>query len=1261
MSPRGAVPPAFAYLGRMSGSDPDHPDSTGVPPEDVPGGGTTPAPEEAASSTPLRSPGESVLDVIGRRAGIQPRVLLRDLPQDEAPILRVHGQGSDEAAKDDSRYQVVGEIGRGGVGIIFKSRDRDLGRDVAMKVLRQEMAEKPHVVERFIEEAQVAGQLQHPGIVPVYGMGLQKDGRPYFTMKLVKGRTLSAMLTARRTPREQRRRYLGIFEQLCQTVAYAHSRGVVHRDLKPANVMVGAFGEVQLMDWGFAKVLGRRVEEPAGEPTDSVFEAVDTVRSGSEGSQSIAGSVMGTPAYMPPEQAMGRIDALDERADVFALGSILCEIICGKPAYVGESTEQLVQAARGKVDDAFERLGSCQAPDALKELAKACLAPAPDARPRDAGRVAEEIGGFLAAAAARAREAELKAHQAKTEAEAQQRALLEERAKTEREEVRDQQRRREAEFAARGRRRALVLAMLVVLAVLVGGGAWFGIQRGREDRERETIPRVHAALRNASQLRARGRWEAALDEIATARELAAEHIDDRDLADRIEQDSAAIVVARAEAEQAEKVATRDDQMARALTEVSAWVSRQTDFAPAGDDPFRVEALYDNAFRGYGIDADRDEINDSVRKIKSSRISDELASALDDWVWVRRVGCKMEAPRWERLLEIAMASDDDPLRKQLREAIHSSQGDKLRTAVKALDVTSLDPRTLAMIGRALIQANDRPSARQILEQAHRQYPEHVGVNHYLAIALMPGAGARTLPKDITANDLALALRCRSAIVALRPDEDESWMQLGNTLLWLGRWEEGRAAFWRATELEDGSVVNHIGLGMSHGLSGTESGTVERDYERDCRSRSVAQDTPAFLAGLGLGHLQFRRLDRAIPYLERALAAGGEDYGWVVRMLAAAYFGAGRYEEALRSAREGLQHKSAPMGGSTGIVVRHLAFAERKSAEAVALLDAEIGPFGRGPLHDLRMRILSRANNHARMIALLEPRVSAGNEPPISRVVLGSYRAFAGDAQGAHADWEAVLKAHPEDATLLMRVAWLYATHRTEAARQPQRALELARRAVELDPESWLAKTALAAALRASGFLDQAKSVVRTYLMTRASAQLWRDGARLWATLGEHELASAAYQEAVRLFPADALTLNAAAWSGVMGPDGKPSVPLDKAREFAKKAITLSGKNWGLRNTLAHLLLRSAANATDEERRQYLEEAIIETRMSTSIRGGRMHPADGFVQAMALWQLDRKPEAQAMLAKAMLALVALDPRDEADTLRTRDEAIAMIGEP
>src|SRR5262245_58872976 len=242
------------------------------------------------------------------------------------------------------RYEVVEEIAHGGMGVVFKVRDPDLGRTLAMKVLLDSHQERPDLARRFLEEAQIGGQLQHPGLVPVHELGRLPDQRPFFTMKLVKGRTLAEELKARSSPAADLPRLLGTFEQVCQTVAYTHSRGVIHRDLKPANLMVGAFGEVQVMDWGLAKLLGQDQEAPLPAGAAGASTIYSSRSSSEDDSATRAGTVLGTPAYMPPEQARGQVEHLDERCDVFGLGAILCEILTGQPPYTG-SREQVVALA----------------------------------------------------------------------------------------------------------------------------------------------------------------------------------------------------------------------------------------------------------------------------------------------------------------------------------------------------------------------------------------------------------------------------------------------------------------------------------------------------------------------------------------------------------------------------------------------------------------------------------------------------------------------------------------------------------------------------------------------------------------------------------------------------------------------------------------------------------------------------------------------------------------------------------------------------
>src|SRR5262249_45652128 len=287
------------------------------------------------------------------------------------------GEGRGRAAAGDlpavPGYEVLEELGRGGMGVVLRVYDPDLSRTLAVKVPLDRLRGQPDLLARFLEEAQITSQLDHPGIPPVHGVGRLDDGRPFFAMKLVKGRTLADHLQARPGPPGGLPRWLAVFRKLCEVIAYAHSQGVIHRDLKPANVMVGAYGEVQVMDWGLAKVLRGEADQPR-EPAGG--SRVRTLRTIVRGVSSQTGDVAGTLAYMAREQARGEGDRLDERCDVFGLGAILCEILTGQPPYWGlPRRAEADRAVRGDLRDAFARLGRCAADPELVGLAKDCLAP----------------------------------------------------------------------------------------------------------------------------------------------------------------------------------------------------------------------------------------------------------------------------------------------------------------------------------------------------------------------------------------------------------------------------------------------------------------------------------------------------------------------------------------------------------------------------------------------------------------------------------------------------------------------------------------------------------------------------------------------------------------------------------------------------------------------------------------------------------------------------------------------------------------------
>ena len=300
-----------------------------------------------------------------------------------------------------TRYELRHELDRGGMGVVYAARDRELERDVALKVLATAVADAESA-ERLRREAQIIAGLEHPGIVPVHDVGALPDGRVFYAMKLVSGQRLDAFVRAGRPLAER----LRVFLRVCEPVAFAHAHGVIHRDLKPENVMVGPFGEVLVMDWGVAK---RLAETKAGDaPLTSTPERTTSTASPSTGRVSPGtahGTVLGTPAWMAPEQARGEVDRLDARADVYALGAILYFLLTGR-APRGEgvaeaATTRTWVSYAGPRPAAFEppRALDPSVPRPLEAICAKALAAEPGGRYANAAELAGDVALFLEGAA----------------------------------------------------------------------------------------------------------------------------------------------------------------------------------------------------------------------------------------------------------------------------------------------------------------------------------------------------------------------------------------------------------------------------------------------------------------------------------------------------------------------------------------------------------------------------------------------------------------------------------------------------------------------------------------------------------------------------------------------------------------------------------------------------------------------------------------------------------------------------------------------
>ncbi len=280
------------------------------------------SPDSAVQSLPLRS----VSGTMPVRSTVLPRLEVVGA----TPRLVVQGK---------PRYEHTRRLGEGGLGEVIGARDNDIDRDVAVKRMRPETA-SPAVVARFVEEVRTIGQLEHPNIVPIHDVGVDERGDYYFVMKYVAGDTLETVIDrlAAGDPDYHAQygveRRVQIFTALLEAVAYAHSKGVIHRDIKPANVMIGAYGEVVLMDWGIAKRLRAEDGDPFAETVLGPVHANHAKRGALF--ETIAGDLIGTPAYMSPEQARG--EKVDARSDLFSLTILFHELLCLKHPFADKAT-----------------------------------------------------------------------------------------------------------------------------------------------------------------------------------------------------------------------------------------------------------------------------------------------------------------------------------------------------------------------------------------------------------------------------------------------------------------------------------------------------------------------------------------------------------------------------------------------------------------------------------------------------------------------------------------------------------------------------------------------------------------------------------------------------------------------------------------------------------------------------------------------------------------------------------------------------------
>ncbi|MCL6503416.1 MAG: tetratricopeptide repeat protein [Pirellulales bacterium] len=808
-------------------------------------------------------------------------------PDDPGPRPTAFASSPSTAAQTEllaGRYELAEQIGAGGMGVVRRARDTVFNRDVAIKLLKAEVSADSLAATRFRVESAITGQLQHPGIPPAYDLGTLPNGQPFLAMKLVKGATLRDLLKHRQSPADGLGRFIAIFEQVCHAVGYAHARGIVHRDLKPSNVMVGTHGEVQVMDWGLAKVLPDQANPQLALSDDTDPYATVTMHaqvgpseaSGSEprsgsvaagagesrqlpgkasASETRTGSVLGTPAYMGPEQAAGEVRKLNPRSDVFGLGAMLCEILTGDPPYRGQGSNQVwVQAARGETADAFTRLDSCGAEPELVALCKRCLAFDQQQRPADGTAVARQVAEIREMAEARARQAELE----------QQQALV-----------------REAE--GRKRRRVVLGAGAAIVLVLLAGlaASLWQMQRAL-DAERQARTNARAA-RQAEALANKHAADALRERDARAAALKAEQ------------------QARQLAERRQVEAETNLRYARTANEILGSVF-------TGLDP---EAQYETV--GDLRHALADTMKGAVEQLQGSSIGDPLVVAA------------MQNTLGQSLLALG----DHPSAITLFERALATRTAKLG---------SEHPDTLGSMNNlaAAYQAASRlEEALALLEEALRLGRSKLGSENPATLASMNNLArayqaAGRLDEALPLFEQALALS-RTRLGPEHPRVLQSMNNLALAYKTAGRLKEALPLYEAAMALSQAQLgpQHPDTLATMNNLAGAYQAAGRLDeavplYEQTLMLRKAAlgplhPDTLTTMSNLASAYYAVGLLAEAVPLHEEALALfksrlGPEHPATLTTMnnLALAYQAAGRLEEALPLLEETLALQRAKLG-------------------------------------------------------------------------------------------------------------------------------------------------------------------------------------------------------------------------------------------------------------------------------------------------------------------------------------------------------------
>lgn len=804
---------------------------------------------------------------------------------------------------DTARYQFQSFIARGGMGEVWRAHDAELKRDVAIKVLKPTVGGPP---DRFREEAELVARLEHPSIIPVYDAGTLPDGRSFFAMKLIRERgteavagspppTLDELLARRSNLADDLPRFIQVLQQVCEAVSYAHSLNppVLHRDLKPSNIMVGAFGEVLVMDWGIAKVL-RESESPHDVPAvrqPPPLEGNETGKlSGTDLDRTAAyihvgpdttsqehrqdtrtGDAKGTLAYMPPEQARGDRQTIGPAADVFALGGVLCAILTGKPPHTGPAAEAFERVRVGDLTRAFDRLDHSGADAELIAIAKKCLAPNSAERYADASVLARTMAEYRGGIEDRLHRAEMERVRAEAEAREQR------------------------------KRRRVQLALAVAIGLVATGGgalAWQAASEARNERERRSrnaealtslVERCETALREDDADRA----EAALGQI------------DR----RLSEGGGEAITERAER------CRKDLAMLKELDEIYAFSWKPVANKLPG--VHAVIARWQAAFGKFGLAVTESAKDRSLDVLNESLLRERILAVLDLWL----IGEPVDAIR-----VILKHADPDEYRDAMRDSV-VTKDDQRQASLAGLPVAFEQPsRFVAALARlsavplerrrALLETalQSRPGDLELLMNLSKGYPVNQRTGAEARVRWLQAAAAAHPQFVVAYTNLGLALKdaedWQGAVIvsrqAIRLDRNDAtaYNNLGMSLYALGERTDAEMAYRKAIQLAQDFAMPHYNLGIFFQDSRHLEAAVGayRDATRLDPKYGEAHSNLAWL--LATGPDRIRDGKSAVEHAKVACELFRWDHPVPLATLAAAHAASGEFDKAIEYQKKAL---------------------------------------------------------------------------------------------------------------------------------------------------------------------------------------------------------------------------------------------------------------------------------------------------------------------------------------------------------------------